>query len=188
VTSPTASQVINVTGASGSNARIATRFTTATRSFQEIRQNLAGTAATYGVDATANLLPWIDQPSFDPATGKLVTPIDMTGTASAKPDVFRVAATYRRTDMTTNVTTTFSWTIFAPEPGDITPPTLPPEVGNVAPTATDTVGVTAIMIEADTVASYDAIRNDLNGAVALYGGSRPPASTVRLSSSPLILR
>ncbi|TMQ04021.1 MAG: hypothetical protein E6J90_07980 [Deltaproteobacteria bacterium] len=189
VASPIPNQAINLTGGvSGSNARLISRFTTATRSFQDVRQNLSGTAATYGLDATANLLPWIDQPTIDLANRKLIIPLDTTGTSNAKPDLFRVSASYRRTDMN-NVTTTFTWTIFAPEPGDIPLPALPPEAGDVLPTTTDTVGtVSAIMVEIDTVANYDAIRKDLNAAVTLYSGARPPATTVRSSSSPLQLR
>src|SRR5262249_20719641 len=116
--------------------------------------------------------------------GKLVIPLDMTGTTSTQPDLFRVAASYRRTDAGTNITTTFSWTLFGPQAGDITLPSLPAEVGNIAPTSADTVSVTAIMVEIDTVTGYDAIRNDPNGAVSLYGSARTPASTVRLSTSP----
>jgi hypothetical protein len=188
VQSPTASQVINLTGVTGSNARLITRFSTASRSFQDVRQNLSGSAVTYGLDAAANLLPWIDQPTLDVANHKLVVPLDMTGTSNARPDLFRVTATYRRTDMN-QVTTSFSWTVFAPDAGDITLPTLPPEVGDVIPAATDTVGtVTAAMVDSDNVSGYDAIRNDLNAAFLLYGGSRPPGTTLRFSSSPLQLR
>jgi len=188
VTTPTASQVVNVSGALGTSARIASRFTLATRSFQEIRQTLSGSAATYGLDCAANLLPWINQPSFDAAAGKLLVPLDMTGTSSAKPDVIRVAATYRRTDTVTGATTAFSWTLFAPEAGDIALPALPAEVGNVAPTSADTVTVTALMVEIDAIANYDALRNDINGLIAQFGGTRSPAGTIRLSSSPLGLR
>jgi hypothetical protein len=184
---PTASQVLNTSGAAASTARVTTRFTLATRSFQEVRQNLSGSAATYGLDATANLLPWINQPSFDAASGKLVIPLDMTGTSNAQPDLFRTVASYRRTDAN-NVTTAFSWTLFSPQAGDVVLPHLPSEVSNVLPTSTDTVTVTAAMVEMDTVTGYDAIRNDLNGAVVLYGSIHAPASTVRLSLSPLILR
>lgn len=188
--SPTVNQVLSTTGASGSNARIVSRFSTATRSLQEVRQNLAGTAATYGLDATANLLPWVDQPTLDVANRKLVVPLDMTGTSgNPQPDFFRVSAAYRRTDMN-QVTTVYAWTIFGPQAGDTSLPLLPAEVGDVFPLATDTIGtVSAAMVEVDTVAGYDAVRNDLNAAFLLYTGSRAPTSSlIRMSQSPPILR
>lgn len=187
--SPSASQVINLTGASGSAARVASRFSvSSTRAFQEIRQNLSGTAATYGFDAGTNLLPWITQVSFDAAAHKLVTTTDATGTSAGAPDMFRVFATYRRTDPNTQVTTTYSWSLFGPQAGDITLPALPAEVGDVAPNATDTITFNAIMLEGDTISGYDAIRNNLNDAIAVYGGARPPAGTIRLSAWPLPIR
>lgn len=189
ISSPTPSQVVSLPGASGSNARIASRFiVSSTRAFQEVRQNISGTAATYGFDATTNLLPWVTKSGFDAASNKIVTTIDTTGTSSAQPDVFRLFASYRRTDPMTQVTTVFSWSVFAPQAGDVTLPALPPEVGNVAPTASDTVAVSVIMLEVDSIASYDAIRKDINDAIAVFGGSRSPAATVRLSAWPFPVR
>jgi hypothetical protein len=187
--SPTASQVMNLSGGSATAARVASRFSvSSTRAFQEIRQNLSGTAATYGFDASTNLLPWITQVSFDAATHKLATTIDTAGTSGDQPDMFRVFATYRRTDPNSQVTTTYSWSVFAPQAGDVTLPTLPPEVGDVAPTATDTLTLNAIMLEGDTISGYDAIRNNLNDAITVYGSGRPPAGTIRLSAWPIALR
>lgn len=186
VADPTASSAVTVSGVSAGTAVVLTTFLTATRLLQVNRQNLAGGASTYGLDVGSKLLPWINMATYDAAARKLVVPLDTTGTSNDKPDLFRISATYRRTDVN-NVTTSFVWTLFGPEARDLTLPVLPPEVGNVAPVASDTVATTAFMFEADGV-TYDNLRSDPNAAFLLYGSSRPPATTVRLSRAPLILR
>jgi hypothetical protein len=180
---PTATTVLHASGAVGSGARIATHAATTTRSIADVRQSISGMAATYGLDIGATLLPWLEQPTFDPATGKLTVPVDSTGTTTAAPDFFRVVLSYRRTDAST--TTGYTWTVFGPAPGDVTLPVLPVELGPIAPIASDTISsVSAQMIDADTLAGYDDVRGDLNAAFTLYGGGRPPAATVRISGSP----
>lgn len=186
VSMPGTTAVVMVSGPPGTGGQILTTVGNATRSGQSIRQTLSGMAATYGLDLGATLLPWINTPTFDGAAGKLVVPLDATGTSNAKPDLFRVTAVYRRTDVN-GLTTNFSWTLFGPEAGDLVLPALPADLAGIRPTASDTVTATsASMLEADSVTGYDAIRNDLNAAFSLYSGSRPPAGTVRFSRSPLI--
>jgi hypothetical protein len=184
MTSPGATLALSSTGPQASTGQLLTVVGTATGSSQRVRQSISGTAATYGLDLGATLLPWIGSPTYDAASRKLVVPTDTTGTSAAKPDLFRIIASYARTDAN-NVTTSFNWTLFGPDATDIVLPVLPPELGNIAPTATDTVTVTsAQMFDADSVTSYDQIRNDVSNAFSLHTGSRPPATTVRFSAAP----
>jgi len=181
--SPGATLALSSTGPQASTGQLLTNVATANGSNQRVRQSISGTAATYGLDLGAMLLPWIGSPTYDAANRKLVVPTDTTGTSAAKPDLFRIVASYPRTE--NNVTTGFIWTLFGPEATDIVLPVLPAELGNLAPTATDTVTVTsAQMFEADSVTSYDQIRADVNNAFAQHTGSRSPATTVRTSSAP----
>ncbi|HEX8113132.1 MAG TPA: hypothetical protein VF516_35625 [Kofleriaceae bacterium] len=185
---PTATQVLTLTGAVGSGARVETQLISGSRSIQLVRQTIAGTAASYGLDLGATLLPWLGTPTFDVASGKILLPTDTTGTTTATPDLLELLMSYQRTDPVTGITTTFSWTIFSPVAGDITLPSLPPEAGNVMPTASDAVTARAVMVESDGIANYDAIRNDLNAALATYAGNRAPGTTLRAAFSPLNLR
>jgi hypothetical protein len=182
--SPPATTVLTVSGPIATGGVVITGLSSSLGGVQVVRQAISGGAATYGLDVGATLLPWIRAPSYDAAANKIVVPLDMTGTSSAKPDLFRAVASYRRTDAS-NVIHTYSWILFGPEASDIVLPTLPAELGMIGPSATDTVTITqARMFDADTVTGYDAIRNDVNQAFQLYTGSRPPAATVRLSASP----
>jgi hypothetical protein len=182
--SPKPTVALSVTGPQGSGGQILSQVATATGSAQFVRQTIAGTAATYGLDVGATLLPWLASPTYDAASGTLRVPTDTTGTSTAKPDLFRLVASYRRTDAN-NVTTTFSWVLFGPDATDIVLPTLPAELGSISPTATDTVTVTsAMMFDADSVTSYDQIRSDVNQAFNLYTSARPSATTVRASRAP----
>ena len=182
--SPPATTVLTLSGPVATGGIVTSGFSSTMGGSQIVRQAISGGAATYGLDVGATLLPWLRAPSYDAAANKVVVPVDMTGTSSAKPDLFRVVVSYRRTD-TSNVTHTYSWILFGPEASDIVLPTLPADLGMIAPTATDTVSVPqARMFDADTVTGYDAIRNDVNAAFQLYTSARPPAATLRLSASP----
>ncbi|HEY0476892.1 MAG TPA: carboxypeptidase-like regulatory domain-containing protein [Kofleriaceae bacterium] len=182
--SPGTSLTMTVTGPQAAGGQIFTQASGAAGQFQTVRQAIPGTAATYGLDVAATLLPWINSPTYDPATRKLVVPLDTTGTSSAKPDIFAIGARYGRVDAN-NVSTTFTWTLFGPEAADIVLPALPADLAAIGPGATDTVTIfAAAMFEADSVSGYDAIRNDPNHALELYAGARPPAATVRTSRAP----
>jgi hypothetical protein len=179
-----ATQVFSVTGPIGAGGAVVTQVNNKSLSgAQVVRQTISGNAATYGLDVGATLLPWVKLPSFDAATNKVLVPLDMTGTSAAKPDLFRISLGYRRVD--NNVTHQYGWTIFGPEAADIVLPVLPADLGGIGPTASDNVGITAVgMLEADTITSYDAIRNDVNAAFDQYTSDRPPAAAVRMSVGP----
>jgi hypothetical protein len=179
-----ATQTFSVTGPISTGGTVVTQVNNKSLSAaQLVRQAISGNAATYGLDVGATLLPWIKQSTFDAATNKVVVPLDLTGTSAAKPDLFRISLGYRRID--NNMTRLYGWTIFGPEAADIVLPVLPADLGGVGPTAGDTVGITTVgMLEADTITSYDAIRNDVNAAFDQYTSERPPAAAVRISVGP----
>lgn len=181
---PGTSAVVTLSGPIGTGGEVLTQALTAAGSRQSVRQQISGSAVTYGLDVAAALLPWIKPPSYDATTGKVLVPLDSTGASNTKPDLFRLVLTYRRVDAN-NVTHTFAWQLFGPEATDILLPILPADLGGVGPTASDAVTVTtAFMLEADSVTGYDAIRNDLSTAIQQYGSARPPATLVKTSASP----
>ena len=178
---PKSTVVMQLTGPQATGGRMITRADTAAGQSQTVRQTIAGTGGTYGLDVGATLLPWLDTPTYDPASRKLVVTTNTTGTSAATPDMYQMVAVYQRLN-NKGVATNFAWTISGPGPGDVVLPVLPAELAELAPTTDDSVTVTsATMFEADSVASYDAIRNDVNSALALYTGERPPGTTVRIS-------
>jgi hypothetical protein len=185
---PAATQVMTVAGVIGSSALIDTQLAIASRARQIVRQSISGSAASYGLDLSTTLLPWLGTPTFDAASGKLLVPTDPTGTTTAAPDLVRLAATYRRTDPVSGAQTSFTWTVFSPVAADLVLPRLPPEVGSVMPTSTDTVTITGFSLESDAVAGYDAVRHDLNAAFFQLTSSRPPGTTLRAAISPINLR
>jgi len=183
VAGPGTTAALSLVGGIASAARIETIAQNADGSNQRVRQTIGGSAATYGLDVGATLLPWLAPPSFDATTGKLVVPVDTTGTTMAAPDLFRISARFSRADAA-GVFTSYSWLLFAPNAADLALPVLPAEVGVPMPNATDSVFATDSMIELDTMAGYDAVRHDLNATYELYVGERQPPATVRISLSP----
>jgi hypothetical protein len=188
-TPPTASQVLNITGAIGTAAQVETQVQNTSRAQQLVRKVLAGAKPFDDMDLGATLLPWLGIPTLDAATGKITLPVDTTGTGTATPDIVEVIATYRRTDPVTGATTGFTWALFSPVLGDITLPKLPPDAGNVMPAPSDTIlRVLAAAFESDAVASYDAVHSDPFGSLPRYTGNRPLGTMLRTSISPLVLR
>jgi len=184
---PTATQVLGLTGAVGTSAVVET-VAAAGRSQQTVRQVLSGTAASYGLDVAATLLPWVAIPKLDLAAGKIVIVTDTTGTTSATPDVFEAAMLYRRPDPATGAQIVYQWTLFSPVLGDVTLPSLPSEVSNVMPTASDTVQLIAGALEIEAVPGYDAVRNDVLGTLNKYSSSRAMGTTYRSSIASTALR
>jgi len=187
VATPAATVSVPLAGPATTNADVLTRVATTAKSTQQVRQRLAGTAASYGLDLHATLLPWIGAPTLDPATGKIAVPLDSTGTGTDKPDLFETALSYRRSGDATN--TLFAWTLFAAQAGDVVLPRLPAELADLLPAASDMPAATAVMVEADTVAGYDAVRRDAAAALAQLTSARPSTATVaRVSRSPASAR
>jgi hypothetical protein len=154
-------------------------------SVQRIRQRNAGTSTAYNLDVGNNLLAWVSMPTLDPATGIVTTPV--TGTSHGNVDIFAVNVRYGRTVGSTS--TSYFWTVYAPDAGTITLPTLPPEVGDVGPKTGDSAGFgnSAQLADYDTIAGYDQARLNPTAAIDEYFGDsgRGPA-TARFSQSPLL--
>jgi hypothetical protein len=190
VLTPGTATTISEPGTTAATARVGTVVQNSAAANQVVFQNILGTATTYGLNVGASLLAWLGTPTFDAASHKFVVPVDTTGiTASdaTKPDAFRLTVGYRRTDPATGAAQVFAWNLYAPAPGDIPVPKLPPDFANLVPVATDVVALTALMFEADALGGYDAVRSDLLGAFVQYLGTvRVPSALTRISRSPLV--
>lgn len=152
------------------------------KGLQTIRQPIAGTASTYGVDLAATLLPWISLPTYDAASNKLVVPVDTTGTTNDKPDMFSTDIRYVRTDANQTVTASFDWRFYAPAIADIALPALPSDLATLLPTATDTVSFRDyIAFDAASLDGYDAVRNNPKAAFDAYASSRPADTNIRIT-------
>ncbi|HEY0194475.1 MAG TPA: hypothetical protein VGC42_25355 [Kofleriaceae bacterium] len=176
-----------VTGGLSSKAQILTAVTKGVLSSQIIRQPIPGTASTYGLDVGATLLPWINGATYDATTAKVVVPVDTTGTTMDKPDLFGLGIHYSRDDGTT--TTSFDWSFFGPEIGDIALPPLPADLGPLLPTANDAVNITvAAAFDAASVAGYDAVRNNTRPAFTSYTSARPADTNIRVTRYVILRR
>jgi hypothetical protein len=79
--------------------------------------------------------------------------------------------------------------VYAPDVGDITLPTMPPEVGDIGPHAGDSLGfgTHAALTDLDSVSGYDMARQTPTATINEYFGDngRGPA-TARFSQSALL--
>jgi len=142
----------------GSSAVAQTYLQRSTDSAQQtFSQVIAGNALAYNLDIGANLLPWFQQPTLDPATGIIKIVSDGTGTG----DLFRVGVGYSRINTATNTTDRYHWVVYGATAGDITLPQLPSELGDLNPTSTDAVENyqgEVEFVDADTITGYDVVR------------------------------
>ena len=172
----------SVPGPQGATALVTTNVSNnATGGQQTIAQQIQGNALTYGMDVGTTLLPWVGQPSLDLAAHKLVIPIDNAGTSGDAPDVFFGQAAYDR-GVAPNQQH-FSWLVIGATPGDVTLPTLPPEVGDVMPKPTDSaLQPLAALAESDALSGYDVIRQDVFTLInSATDPVHPQAGKTRLS-------
>lgn len=172
------------TGPAGSKAQVSSQFSKPGCS-QNIQQMIPGNGLTYGMDAGMTLLPWVNMPTLDVATAKMTVTTDTTGTSSDAPDLVFAQVAYSRTVGTT--TTSFAWLVFAATAADVRLPTLPMEVGDVMPKATDTSqGGFAAMVEADTLNGYSDVRSDIYSKImSITNPPHPTAMRARISSNVL---
>jgi hypothetical protein len=179
----TGSLSVQSTATLSSKATVQTRVSKG-RQIDVVIQQIAGNALTYGMDVGTTILPFISPPTFDLATRTLHVPVDTTGTTTDAPDVFYVEARYSRM-IDANTTTSFDWYVFGAQPADVTLPMLPPEVGDVMPKTTDSTGGSfALMLEADNVNGWDAVRPDIYGLFdTVIGGVHPTAMRIRESTN-----
>lgn len=185
---PTATTTLTYNGPLATTALIETTASIDGNARQFLRQSLAGTSSTYGLDVGATLLPWLATPMIDVATRKVTIGVDTTGTTTATPDLARLSFSFRRTDPQTQAISTYSWVVWGSALADVTLPPLPAELA-VLPSSTDVLGVASVSgLDADTVAGYDAVRADVGAAFTKYSGARSGAALVRITQSPLIRR
>jgi hypothetical protein len=165
----------------GAKALVITEIDNSTGANQTFNEVIDGNTLTHGMDVGATALPWIGTVALDAANHKITVPIDPTGTSGDMPDAFFAETAYSRTVDQTN--TSYAWLVLGPTPGDMTLPTLPPEVGDVMPKATDSPGTSiAVMVESDAIASYDVIRQDIFLTVtAVNDPIHPSANRTRQS-------
>lgn len=166
----------------GGKALITTTATnSATNGQQTIQEVIAGNALTHGMDVGATLLPWLGAATFDLTTHRLTVPVDATGTSGDAPDVFFAQASYQR-GVSPNIQY-FDWLVIGATPGDQTMPTMPMEVGDVMPKATDTAASgLAVIAESDMLAGYDVIRQDVFTLItSVTDPTHPSATKTRMS-------
>jgi hypothetical protein len=175
----------SLSGPTSAMAVVETTLGNGSGSIQRIRQRNSGASTAYNLDVGNNELAWVGPPTLDLATGIIKTPV--TGSSHGTVDIFAANVHYARTVGTTS--TSYYWTVYAPDVGDITLPTLPPEVGDVGPKAGDTqpFGNSAQLADFDTVSGYDAAHLKPTAVIDEYYGDygRGPA-TARYSQSPLL--
>ena len=90
-----------------------------------------GFSTQLSLDVGAAMLPWLIQPTLDPATRRLA----WTAEGPGQPDMIVLDASYYRAQ------SFYRWTVFAPGTLGVTNlqlPDLPPEVGDLEPQAGDT--------------------------------------------------
>jgi hypothetical protein len=145
---------------------------------QQIYDMVDGTKTSYALDAGAALLPWVDPPVLDAATGKLTTA--STG-GNGPGDAFEVDVSYQRPGTTP---VGYVWTVWSASIGDVTLPTLPTDLADNSPQATDTVQISnAFVFDLDLATGYDAVRPYLDSGRDAYYDGRGQLGKLRTSYS-----
>jgi hypothetical protein len=136
---------------------------------QIVSQAVDGTQTTYALDVSAQLLPWLGNPVFAPAT----TTLSIAITGSQPVDVFAVDMLYVR-----NNTDPYLWRLFAPAPlPSLQFPTLPAGVTDATIKPTDKMSTThAYACESDAIAGYRAAIADPYGALDTCISSPDPTT------------
>jgi hypothetical protein len=176
VTTTTASVTPPTTG----TARVDSNFQTTTFESQDIRQRLAGSATTYGLDFAATALPWINKPMLDVAAHTINISADATGTSGDTPDLVQSQLSWRRGS------TSFGWVTFGGKIETIVLPVLEGALADGMPAVGDTLtGNRVTVFDADTIADYAALRNNIGKALdqTLDDAPGSAAALVRVSTS-----
>jgi hypothetical protein len=121
---------------------------------QVITQRVAGNTINYNLDVGTNLLPWMSDVTFDPATGTTTPTLEAP---DDQADFFFTEVSWNR-----DANTSLDWAVFTKTTGPTKFPTLPAHVGPLAPAAGDnSFNPTAITIDSTNVMTYDAVRPKL---------------------------
>jgi hypothetical protein len=171
-----------VAGPAAATAAIETYYYQTAGSQQQVIESLGGSATTYSSDAATTLLPWFGTVSFD-LTGKIVVPLDHTGTTMDAPDFFYAQASFQRM-VSTNIYNTVDWVVAGPTPSDVTLPTMPDDLAFLNPKSSDTAGIPqAIMLESSALNGWDDVRPNLFAIVNSPSSLTGTAPKVRISAS-----
>ncbi len=155
---------------------------------QFIYQPVDGGSTSYSVDAGANELPWLAQPSMDVTTATITN--NVSGPAPPSGFIYYVGDGYQRS--VGGTATNYRWTIVTGSTDPITLPKMPAAVGDVNPKPGDTVSLfngVAFLLASDAIPDWDHARNHAFEAVedTLSRSPMPPgANVVRLSRTPFI--
>jgi hypothetical protein len=145
---------------------------------QQVYDMVDGTKPTYALDAGASLLPWVDRPVLDLATGKVTT---ASAGGNVPGDAFDVRVQFERPAATPTV---YAWSVWAASVGDVTLPTLPPDLAANDPLATDTFdSSSAYVFDLDPATGYDAVRPFLDSGQDAYYAGRGQLGKLRTSYS-----
>ncbi|HTJ47801.1 MAG TPA: hypothetical protein VL463_37145 [Kofleriaceae bacterium] len=148
-----------------------------TQAYQHIFESVAATDTSYTIDVAQNLLPWMEAPTLDLATGKVTIAVD----GSADVDVFVLDVSYTREPSGTF----FHWYVIAPAIADITLPRLPDELG-INPRTTDEFGTSrATAYDWAGAKSYADVRPDFERWITSAISAGDPHSISRYSVSDL---
>ena len=121
---------------------------------QLITQRVAGNTINYNLDVGTNLLPWMNDVTFDAATGTMTPALEAP---DDQADLFFTEVSYTR-----DANTSLDWAVFQKTVGPTKFPTIPAHVGPIAPLAADMVTMrTAIAIDSADVAGWDDARKRL---------------------------
>jgi hypothetical protein len=178
ISSPTATTVAHYTGPVGLAATFISIFEKpVTAQGYAARQYVYEAAppsmTTHTLDASATLLKWIDQPTFDMSTRKLTVPTSTTGMDG---DLAAVFLAYGAPGGP------LTWEIFTASPQDLTLPTIPMSVADVTPTSAGSPEV--MLFESDHVNGFAEAHLDPH---TLWNGDAPvprPLTGSRMSYSP----
>ncbi len=182
VATTTATTTTSVPVPGTAHALIETQLYPDTQGRQQVFETVDGTATTYDLDVSTQLLQWLGVPTLDAANGKIT--VTLTGTSTLTPDVYDTLVDYDRVIAT--VPHSFEWEVFTATPGDVTLPPLPSSLADDVPLATDNVSYTqGTIFDADAVTSYDQIRGELFHGFDAYQQGRGATGRLRISENNL---
>jgi hypothetical protein len=129
---------------------------------QQMYDVVDGTKTTYAVDLSTALLPYINFPTLDPASGAVTVP-----GATTAGDILDVNVQFSRVINTQS--TNFYWEIWTPPTGSFTLPAMPADLATDYPATGDGVGQgTASLYAADAITDWAQVRGHLFGALDAY--------------------
>jgi hypothetical protein len=183
VTPSTSSAMTTVSGPAAATTAMKTYFYQTGGAQQQVIENIGGTDTTYAVDAATTLLPWIGQVTFD-LSGKIVVPLDHTGTTSDAPDLLYAEGSYSRM-IDAQTSQNVIWIAAGPGGGDVTLPKLNANLAFLNPRLTDTASgfSQAVMLESSVINGWDDVRPNLFGLINSFDQLRGSTAKVRVSQS-----